>query len=138
MAGPSLGLKNPSDLYAEMLRSEALPRSIEECGLSPLVRASAPAFAPGNLSRFIAMKARDEDVEIAVRVDVELEPEDREAAVRVDEGDEGFQALVEAVHQDDEVEARGFDVRLEAVGHLIRDVSRRKPIVISAAVAWKF
>lgn len=31
-----------------------------------------------------------------------------------------------------------FDVRLEAVGHLIRDVSRRKPIVVSAAVAWKF
>lgn len=33
---------------------------------------------------------------------------------------------------------RRFNVRLEAVGHLIRDVSRRKPIVVSAAVAWRF
>ena len=29
-------------------------------------------------------------------------------------------------------------LRMEAVGHLIRDVSRRKPIVISVAAAWKF
>ena len=33
---------------------------------------------------------------------------------------------------------RNADVRLEAIGHLIRDVNRRKPIVVSAAVAWKF
>ncbi len=33
---------------------------------------------------------------------------------------------------------RRFDVRLEAVGNLIRDESRRKPIVVSAAVSWKF
>lgn len=33
---------------------------------------------------------------------------------------------------------RNLDVRMEAVGHLIRDVSRRKPIVISVAAAWKF
>jgi len=33
---------------------------------------------------------------------------------------------------------RQADLRLEAVGHLIRDDDRRKPIVLSAAVAWKF
>ena len=33
---------------------------------------------------------------------------------------------------------RRFNIRLEAVGHLVRDVSRRKPIVVSAAVAWRF
>ena len=33
---------------------------------------------------------------------------------------------------------RNVDLRLEAVGHLIRDVSRRKPVIVSAAVAWKF
>lgn len=33
---------------------------------------------------------------------------------------------------------RNLDLRVEAVGHLIRDPSRRKPIVVSAAVAWKF
>lgn len=31
-----------------------------------------------------------------------------------------------------------FDVRLEAIGHLVRDASRRKPIVVSAAFAYKF
>lgn len=30
------------------------------------------------------------------------------------------------------------DVRLEAIGHLIRDASRRKPIVVAASVSWKF
>ena len=33
---------------------------------------------------------------------------------------------------------RRTDVRLEAIGHLIRDENRRKPIVLSAAVAFKF
>jgi hypothetical protein len=33
---------------------------------------------------------------------------------------------------------RRIDIRLEAVGHLIRDVSRRKPVIVSAAVTWKF
>ena len=33
---------------------------------------------------------------------------------------------------------RNADVRLEAVGHLIRDENRRKPVVVSAAVAWRF
>ena len=31
-----------------------------------------------------------------------------------------------------------FDIRLEAIGHLIRDVSRRKPIIASVAVGYKF
>lgn len=30
------------------------------------------------------------------------------------------------------------DVRLEAIGHLVRDAARRKPIVVAAAVCWKF
>lgn len=33
---------------------------------------------------------------------------------------------------------RNLTIRLEAVGHLIRDVSNRKPVIVSAAVAWKF
>jgi hypothetical protein len=33
---------------------------------------------------------------------------------------------------------RQINIRLEAVGHLIRDASSRKPIIFSAAVAWKF
>jgi hypothetical protein len=33
---------------------------------------------------------------------------------------------------------RNIDFRLEAVGHLVRDVSRRKPVIVSAAVAWRF
>jgi len=33
---------------------------------------------------------------------------------------------------------RRINIRLEAVGHLIRDASSRKPIVVSAAVAWRF
>ena len=33
---------------------------------------------------------------------------------------------------------RRFNIRLEAVGHLIRDASSRKPIIVSAAVAWRF
>ena len=33
---------------------------------------------------------------------------------------------------------RSIDIRLEAVGHLIRDMSRRKPVIVSAAVTWKF
>ncbi|MBK9089031.1 MAG: hypothetical protein IPL90_08295 [Holophagales bacterium] len=33
---------------------------------------------------------------------------------------------------------RKIDIRLEAVGHLMRDASSRKPIIVSAAVAWKF
>ena len=31
-----------------------------------------------------------------------------------------------------------INIRLEAVGHLIRDVSSRKPVIVSAAVAWRF
>jgi len=34
--------------------------------------------------------------------------------------------------------SRKVNIRLEAVGHLIRDTSRRKPVVVSAAVAWRF
>jgi len=33
---------------------------------------------------------------------------------------------------------RRFDVRLEAVWHIMDDVSSRNPLVASAAVAWKF
>jgi len=33
---------------------------------------------------------------------------------------------------------RRIDLRVEAIGHLIRDVSRRKPIIVSAAVAFRF
>lgn len=31
-----------------------------------------------------------------------------------------------------------LDIRLEATGHLIRDVNRRKPVVVGASVTWKF
>ena len=31
-----------------------------------------------------------------------------------------------------------FNIRLEAVGHLIRDMSDRKPVIVSAAVVWNF
>lgn len=33
---------------------------------------------------------------------------------------------------------RQWDVRLEAVWHLIQDEARRKPLVVSASVSWKF
>ena len=33
---------------------------------------------------------------------------------------------------------RRIDLRVEAIGHLIRDVSRRKPVIVSAAVAFRF
>jgi hypothetical protein len=33
---------------------------------------------------------------------------------------------------------RKFDIRLEAIGHLLRDESSRKPVVVSLAVGWKF
>ena len=33
---------------------------------------------------------------------------------------------------------RQINIRLEAVGHLLRDASSRKPVIVSAAVAWKF
>jgi hypothetical protein len=33
---------------------------------------------------------------------------------------------------------RRWDVRLEAVWHLIQDEAKRKPLVVSAAVSWKF
>jgi len=33
---------------------------------------------------------------------------------------------------------RKINIRLEAVGHLIRDMSDRKPVIVSVAVAWKF
>ena len=33
---------------------------------------------------------------------------------------------------------RSLDLRLEAIGHLIRDVNNRKPVIVSAAVAYRF
>ena len=33
---------------------------------------------------------------------------------------------------------RKIDIRLEAVGHLLRDSNSRKPVIVSAAVAWRF
>ncbi len=33
---------------------------------------------------------------------------------------------------------RRLDIRLEATGHLMRDVNRRKPVVVAASVTWKF
>ncbi len=33
---------------------------------------------------------------------------------------------------------RKFNIRLEAVGHLLRDTNSRKPVIFSAALAWKF
>lgn len=34
--------------------------------------------------------------------------------------------------------SRRWDVRLEAIGHLIRDEAKRKPIVVSASVSYRF
>jgi hypothetical protein len=33
---------------------------------------------------------------------------------------------------------RQINIRLEAVGHLMRDASSRKPVIVSAAVGWRF